>query len=501
MSPNSKTILGSGSGGSDVEYEIVAKYGKPLTLDAIPFSNDSFIGWYKNGARIPNEYYDFDDGEIIEARFGKVITINIVHIGSGYGETSVAQEKEIIEESNGRSSYSLDVIDEIPIKLEYTLDEKLIEFNGWRDSEGNALNPNSLELYDGMTIYAEFNMKTTNIIVSHKGGDISSSVSQYGIVLNSGEGINTTYTAKPRVDGDLQIIHHSNDSSYEFESIKDELGVTYNDGIVPSNMIRAGMKITISYKLSHIGVTIKHVGTSGGYTKASQDGIKLGDGNGGQGVQYNVLIDKNKPLSLYGEPQEQQGDMISIFLGFEYENGTPVGANDTFSDGQIVYAVFDIEIDHDFEWLFKVYWDERSKTDIDTYAKLMGGDLDGQFVYYGRKIQIVDDENSVELDIDNTRGGNGNPNPEVITILGKPCDSAIIRLHTFGHGESLSGMDDLRVEVYRKGERFNEHTKDYFIPSSIMTDDNATYEVCQVDLSSGVLTDIEQYLGTRKEFS
>ena len=67
---NNDNILGTGNG-SNIEYEIVAKYGKPLLLDTTPFTGDGFLGWYKNGGKISDEYTGFGDGDIIEARFGK----------------------------------------------------------------------------------------------------------------------------------------------------------------------------------------------------------------------------------------------------------------------------------------------------------------------------------------------------------------------------------------------------------------------------------------------
>ena len=79
LSLNNKAILGSGSG-SNIEYGIVAKYGLPLTLECTPFGTDKFLGWYKDGVKISDttNFLNFNDGESIEARFGKIITINIV---------------------------------------------------------------------------------------------------------------------------------------------------------------------------------------------------------------------------------------------------------------------------------------------------------------------------------------------------------------------------------------------------------------------------------------
>ena len=340
MSPNSKTVLGSGSG-VGTEYNVVAKYGQLLTLEGNSIAGDKFLGWYKDGVKIPNptEYLNFHDGETIEARFGKVITINIQHIGSGTGETTVKQDRQILGKSNGLKTYAIDIVDSLPIVLEHTIDDKTTLFMGWKDIDGNRININDIMLYNGIVIYAEFNIKTLGITIINKGADINSSVSQDGLLLDSKSGKDVSYVVNARIDKDLVISHNSIDSAYVFQEIKDEYGKTYTNTVGMANL-KAGMILTILYKLNNATITINHVGNGSGQSSITQGANLLGSGSG-QNITY-IATPKMSESFIINPIADTHYELIEIQDGMG-NIIQPTLAPSQFYNGMIVNIVFGLK--------------------------------------------------------------------------------------------------------------------------------------------------------------
>ena len=334
---NNDNILGTGNG-SNIEYEIVAKYGKPLLLDTTPFTGDGFLGWYKNGGKISDEYTGFGDGDIIEARFGKVITINVKHIGNGHGETKVVQDYETKGQSNGGTNYSATIIDSTPIQVSETYDSDTVEFKGWQDVDGKSININTLVLVDGMTIYAEFVKKLIGITIRHKGAIINSTTTQDSIVLGNKIGNDTSYVVNAEVNSDLNISHSVGDAMYKFVDIKDEIGQTYSSNI-SSSSLRPNMSLTITYILDSLNITVNHVGAGRGHSSVSQgSGNEIGNGNGGSGTSYPIQPIMSQPFTI-DAIADTHYELIEIQDG----NGTVLGNTlqpSEYYEGMVINIIF-----------------------------------------------------------------------------------------------------------------------------------------------------------------
>lgn len=335
MSDNS-TILGSGQG-SNIEYPIIAEFGLPLELSVESDEGSSFIGWYKDNIEIPSSYLHFNLEETIEARFGKLITLNVQHKGDGVGETSVSQNKTIKGQSNGSGAYSMSVVEGVPINPKHFYSSDTVHFVGWEDINGNMIDFKRYLPKDNDTIFARFEVIKLGVNIVHQGGLINSSASQDGFVLASEVSDNIIYGFQARIDKDIEIAHSVDNTSFEFVGIVDEFGKTYTNTI-SSSEIREGMKLTITYEMAEAKVTFNHVGQGGGTSAVYQFGNELHTESGSD-ITYSLNVDASNPIDISVE-----ADSNYSFLELQNESGEIITSpiNNPY-DGMVVNVVFAVK--------------------------------------------------------------------------------------------------------------------------------------------------------------
>ena len=477
------STLGSGSGGKEVSYEIVAHYGEEISLNAV--ATDGFFHRWKVGRatiKTPLEFTDFYDGMVIEAEFHKEVNLNVQHVGEGGGNTSISQKGESLGSGSGGSgtSYTIRPLEIYPIDMSAE-GNNTSEFKGWEDASGNPIsNPHS-DFKEGDTIYARFEIKKSTVRIRYLEDQTNIPLqldkirtNQSGNVTFSGDEISGYTLLAPTT----QTVEIQGQNEYI---------------------------ITFYYKKNSVGIKIQHKGTASGTTKAIQNGVMLGEKTG-TGVSYDIIIEPDLVLGLEANVSDDQGGYAK-FIGFEYEDGTPFYNNSLVTEGTVViYAIFDFDFGHDFNWLFILHWDTslvgERRVDLDMWGGVHGGDLDGKFVYYGtaevgddgvNRKKISQGDASIELDIDNVRNGDYGTTPEVMTVLNKIGDRVSIRVDVYAGFVHMPNAptSSTKIEVYKKGNKFNEHVKDYIIPNNKLATQMAAYLVCEVDLNSNTLIDKE----------
>lgn len=148
--------------------------------------------------------------------------------------------------------------------------------------------------------------------------------------------------------------------------------------------------------------------------------------------------------------------------------------------------IFD-EITHKYDWKIVMRWEGGVNTDIDLHL-----DMDnGESVYFRKKEYIKDENNRVWLDYDFTKHYGENDReekPEIITILGKPFNTAKVKIRHFSQysGNQFDKLkDDITIEIFKVYENKEEIiVKEFNINKDVFSENKYDIEVCKIDLKN-----------------
>ncbi|MCG8538751.1 MAG: hypothetical protein MJA82_02275 [Clostridia bacterium] len=159
-----------------------------------------------------------------------------------------------------------------------------------------------------------------------------------------------------------------------------------------------------------------------------------------------------------------------------------------------------IVIPHAYDYKIVLRWEGNVGTDMDLHVYFDHSPL--KHLYYGNPKLEVDSKNKAWHDIDHLEHRNSDDydkRPEITTILGKPYDTANIKVHAFSGEKELS--QDLAVEIYKVDEKgIDILQRIYTFPSSIFKNVSKTYYVCDIDLTTDVIRSIEKSLFNLDDF-
>lgn len=129
-------------------------------------------------------------------------------------------------------------------------------------------------------------------------------------------------------------------------------------------------------------------------------------------------------------------------------------------------------IDHDYDILAILRWEDNTGTDIDFHAFV---DCDpNMHIYYSSKELSIDQENTVWLDYDYTsHGANGREDqPEIISILG--MENKTINLYVTNYsGGNIT--EDVTVEFYKWVDGRNEKISTITLDKSTINGSKTVY--------------------------
>lgn len=149
------------------------------------------------------------------------------------------------------------------------------------------------------------------------------------------------------------------------------------------------------------------------------------------------------------------------------------------------------DINHDYNWMIVMRWESNVYVDMDLRAWL---ETIHKEVYFSHKTYSLDKHNKVWLDQDNAAGSHKGDstrqnNPEVITILGKPCEFIKIYVQNYSLQDNQK-CDDLKenvtIEIFSKDDNNTNILKNKFsVLGSKFTSDNYDIDFCTIDLNTG----------------
>lgn len=157
------------------------------------------------------------------------------------------------------------------------------------------------------------------------------------------------------------------------------------------------------------------------------------------------------------------------------------------------------DIKHDYDWIIVMRWESNTNVDMDLRAWLEP--IHKEIWYHPTdRTYFLDENNKVWLDQDfretsHKEEGTRKSKPEVITILGKPCETVSVYIQSFS--EKLNqGYDSLKedvtIEIFNKDDNNTNVLKNKFsISGNKFTPNNYNIDFCTIDLNTGVVTKCE----------
>lgn len=188
------------------------------------------------------------------------------------------------------------------------------------------------------------------------------------------------------------------------------------------------------------------------------------------------LIQEPPPEPIEPEPEPEP----------PYQNPEPSNKPDGVKD-----------IKHDYDWMIVMRWESNTTVDIDLRAWL---EPIHKEIYFTSKEYIKDENNRIWLDQDfrenfHNEEGTRESKPEVITILGKPCEFISIYVQNFNKHHNI-GYGDLKenvtIEIFNKDTNNDNVLKNKFsVAGNKFTSNNYDIDFCTIDLNTGVVTKCE----------
>lgn len=150
------------------------------------------------------------------------------------------------------------------------------------------------------------------------------------------------------------------------------------------------------------------------------------------------------------------------------------------------------EITHNYDWKLIMRWENNVGADLDLYLN-----LDNNIkVYFGNREYVKDENSRVWLDRD-VVGHHGEntrlEGPEIITILGKPFNTAKVLITHFNYklgstSTNVALKEDVTLEVYKINEDKTETLINQFsISGSEFSKDNYEIFICNIDLINNTI--------------
>lgn len=137
------------------------------------------------------------------------------------------------------------------------------------------------------------------------------------------------------------------------------------------------------------------------------------------------------------------------------------------------------EITHDYDYKIELQWEYASNADLDLHCIL---DCDkNKHIYYMKKI-YGEEPDKVWLDYDyvnHTSTGK----PEILTILGQPCESAQIYIKNYNKG-TLS--KPVTLKIFKKEKLYKTFTLNH----DDLTDENRAWYICNLNIKTGEVTGV-----------
>lgn len=157
------------------------------------------------------------------------------------------------------------------------------------------------------------------------------------------------------------------------------------------------------------------------------------------------------------------------------------------------------DINHDYDWMIVMRWESNTNVDVDLRAWLEPRHTEIYF-YEGNREFTLNEKNRAWLDQDfidksHNEDGTRESKPEIITVLGKPCNYIKIWVKNFSHAH-YEGFKDLKekvtIEIFKKDGTNNKTLlKKFYIEGWKLTKKNPSIDFCTINLDTEVVTKCE----------
>lgn len=151
------------------------------------------------------------------------------------------------------------------------------------------------------------------------------------------------------------------------------------------------------------------------------------------------------------------------------------------------------DINHDYDWMIVMRWESNTNVDMDLRAWLETKHVEINFHDANKEFKL-NENNRVWLDQDCKDGshnedGTRESKPEIITVLGKPCNYIKVWVQNFSHAH-YEGFKDLKeevtIEIFKKDGTSNKILlKKFYIEGGTLTKANPSMDFCTIDLDTG----------------
>lgn len=189
-------------------------------------------------------------------------------------------------------------------------------------------------------------------------------------------------------------------------------------------------------------------------------------------LQYEIfLIPPSKQIVC--PPEIEQYISLS-------EECIEINTENSDDDNNIIFEYQKEEqaIDHDYDWIFKLYW--QSHIDLDFQCQI---DNEKEIKYNNKEIGI-DENNKGWLDHDYT---NWQETPEIITILGFKDRNAIIKVNHFSG--NLTDNEKIIVTISKRDKKGDVIVKEYNILGNQLSH-KIPIDICKINLQDETIEDL-----------
>lgn len=155
-------------------------------------------------------------------------------------------------------------------------------------------------------------------------------------------------------------------------------------------------------------------------------------------------------------------------------------------------------IEHDYDYKIVMRWEGNCNTDMDLH--LYFDKNTNRHIYYGQK-ELEVNGGKAWLDYDHifhTPSNAFDTLPEIITILGKPCQVANVKVHAYSRDEELT--QDVVVEIYKVNAQGADILQQKFNIKPYDVRDRGAYYVCDIDLETGQIIPVQRRLSHISNF-